>query len=285
MQSRQWFSLVQCCQHQRSAKVVAPETVDIPAGAFISGSDRAEREAAYQLDERAYGHSITRTNKWYEFEHLRTRITLPGFRIMWAPVTNALYSVFIKQTGHRPPGVDEATWKSYRLAHPFSRTRQFAWSGGAMPKGREQHPVVLVSKTDAEAFARWLSANTKSTWQLPTEEQWEKAARGESGARFPWGDEFDPARLNSHDTGPFTTMPVASFASGASAYGMMDAAGQVFEWTATTAGNNRSIVKGGSWDDKGCGVCRPAARHSRPNAIKHILIGFRLIEIAPASKH
>ena len=56
------------------------------------------------------------------------------------------------------------------------------------------------------------------------------------------------------------------------------AAGQVFEWTETPAGKGRSIVKGGSWDDKGCGVCRPAAGHSRPDTIKHILIGFRLVQ-------
>jgi len=57
---------------------------------------------------------------------------------------------------------------------------------------------------------------------------------------------------------------------------MLDAAGQVFEWTATSVGRGRFIVKGGSWDDKGCGICRPAARHSRPAGLKHILIGFRL---------
>jgi formylglycine-generating enzyme required for sulfatase activity len=58
---------------------------------------------------------------------------------------------------------------------------------------------------------------------------------------------------------------------------MLDAAGQVFEWTATPAGRGRFVVKGGSWDDKGCGVCRPAARHGRPEGIRHILIGFRLV--------
>ena len=62
---------------------------------------------------------------------------------------------------------------------------------------------------------------------------------------------------------------------------MLDAAGQVFEWTSITAARRRFIVKGGSWDDKGCGVCRPAARHSRPADIKHILIGFRLIVEQP----
>ena len=58
---------------------------------------------------------------------------------------------------------------------------------------------------------------------------------------------------------------------------MLDAAGLVFEWTATLNGAARYIVKGGSWDDKGCGVCRPAARHARPTDLRHILIGFRLV--------
>jgi formylglycine-generating enzyme required for sulfatase activity len=76
-------------------------------------------------------------------------------------------------------------------------------------------------------------------------------------------------------------MPVGSFPAGASPYGLLDAAGQVFEWTATPpdpgGGRNRFLVKGGSWDDRGCGVCRPAAGHGRPAGLKHILIGFRLV--------
>jgi formylglycine-generating enzyme required for sulfatase activity len=70
---------------------------------------------------------------------------------------------------------------------------------------------------------------------------------------------------------------VGNFPKGASPFGLLDAAGQVFEWTATAAGAGRYLVKGGSWDDKGCGVCRPAARHARAEGIKHILIGFRLV--------
>jgi formylglycine-generating enzyme required for sulfatase activity len=94
---------------------------------------------------------------------------------------------------------------------------------------------------------------------------------------FPWGQTWDPRRLNSHDAGPFDTLPVGGFPAGASPYGLLDAAGQVFEWTATPAGPGRFLVKGGSWDDSGCGVCRPAAGHGRPGGLKHILIGFRLI--------
>jgi formylglycine-generating enzyme required for sulfatase activity len=254
---------------------LAPETIAVPAGPFIAGSERAEREAAYLLDESAYGHRVTRENRWYEGEPPKTR-TVPAFRITRTPITNAQYAAFIAATGHRPPDVDRETWAGYRLIHPYHRTRRHAWAGGRPPVGRADHPVVMVSHADARAYAAWLGRETGVTWRLPSEAEWEKAARGTDGRRFPWGRAFDPALLNSADKGPFDTVPVGRFRAGASPFGMLDAAGQVFEWTATASGRGRFIVKGGSWDDKGCGVCRPAARHGRPRGIKHILIGFRL---------
>jgi len=255
----------------------APEVIAVPAGPFIAGSDRAEREAAYLLDEAAYGHSRTREGRWYEGERARGPVTLPAFAITRTPITNRLYAAFVAATEHPAPEVDPKTWAGYRLIHPYERTRRHAWRGDRPPPGREDHPVVLVAHGDAEAFAAWLSAETGRRWRLPTALEWEKAARGEDGRRFPWGDAWDPARLNSHDQGPFDTLPAGSFPAGASPYGLLDAAGQVFEWTASPQGQGRFLVKGGSWDDSGCGVCRPAAQHSRPRALKHILIGFRLI--------
>lgn len=254
-----------------------PEVIVIPAGPFITGSDRAEREAAYRLDEKAYGHSRTRQWKWYESDRRRGTKTLPRFAIAKTLITNRQYHVFVKETGHRAPDVDPKTWKSYKLIHPYKRTRKFAWTGGFPPKGRLDHPVVMVSHGDVRAYAQWLSRKTGRTWRLPTELEWEKAARGTDGRRFPWGDRFDPTRLNSHDKGPFDTLPVGRFPKGASPFGLLDAAGQVFEWTASPGNPGRYIVKGGSWDDSGCGVCRPAARHARPAGLKHILIGFRLV--------
>jgi formylglycine-generating enzyme required for sulfatase activity len=262
-----------------AGEVPLPELAAVPAGLFLRGSNRAEREAAYLLDEAAYGHNRTRVRKWYENEPERHSAELPAFEITRTPITNAQYAAFVAATGHPAPDVDAATWRGYGLIHPFARTRRHAWTGGAFPAGRGGHPVVLVAHGDARVYAVWLSEITGRLWRLPSEAEWEKAARGPDGQRFPWGQAWDPARLNSHDLGPFDTTAVGAYSAGASPYGLRDAAGQVFEWTATPApgAGERFFVKGGSWDDSGCGVCRPAARHGRPAALKHILIGFRLV--------
>ena len=260
-----------------SPSVPVPAVVTVPAGRFIAGSDRDEREAAYQLDEAAYQHSRTRAAGWYDRERSRTTLRTGAYVITRSPITNRQYAAFVRITGHPVPDVDQATWESYRLVHPFERTRRFAWTDEEPPPGRESHPVVLVTHADAKAYASWLSLITGHHWRLPSELEWEKAARGEDGRRFPWGEQYLPGRVNSHDAGPFDTMPVGSFAAGASPYGALDMAGQVFEWTADQPRAGRATVKGGSWDDKGCGVCRPAARHTRPVSLKHILIGFRLV--------
>ena len=256
---------------------IDPETIDIAAGPFITGSDRAEREAAYRLDEAAYGHSRTRQWKWYEDEGDRRQVSVDAFAIMRHLVTNAEYAAFIVATGHRAPDVDPRTWASYKLIHPYKRTRRHAWRDGKPPPGRADHPAVMVSHDDATTYAQWLRDVTGLDCRLPSEREWEKAARGTDGRRFPWGEAYDPSRLNSHDQGPFDTVPVDRHPSGASPFGLLDAAGQVFEWTATVGGKDRYVVKGGSWDDRGCGICRPAARHTRPAHIKHILVGFRLV--------
>jgi formylglycine-generating enzyme required for sulfatase activity len=265
-----------------AAPIDPPEVVIIPGGEFISGSNAEERELGYRLDERAYGHDVTRQQRWYEGERPLERRHTIRYAITRTPITNAEYRQFVLATGHRSPTVNESTWNGYGLVHPFERTRRHAWVDGHPPKGRERHPVVLVSWHDAMAYAEWLSRITEQRWRLPTESEWEKAVRGTDGRIFPWGDAFDATRLNSHDAGPFDTRPVGAYPSGASPYGIEDGAGQVFEWLDKPISAKRAFVKGGSWDDQGCGVCRPAARHARTVFIKHILIGFRLVlELRP----
>ncbi|MFQ5533205.1 MAG: formylglycine-generating enzyme family protein [Sphingomonadales bacterium] len=264
-----------------------PAVVEIPAGPFVRGSDAAEREAAYRLDEAAYGHGLTRSQRWYEKEFQRGVARTGRYWISRTPVTNGQYAAFIRETGHAAPAMNRVTWESYRLVHPFDATSRFVWrevgaSGDfAPPRGRENHPVVLVSLDDAVAYAQWLSRRTGQHWRLPTEEEWEKAARGTEGWRFPWGDRFDPAHLNSADAGPEDTVAVGRSSPIASPFGLLDAAGQVYEWTATSSESGRYFVKGGSWDDRGCGVCRAAARHTRQPDLRHVIIGFRLVR-APA---
>ena len=263
----------------REKPIPLPAAVAVPQGVFIMGSDDDEREAAYRMDEVAYGRSVTREQGWYNREIIRREVATGAYNITLRPITNTQYARFVAATGHRAPDVDEATWKSYGLVHPWKLTRRHAWIDGKPPPDRGDHPVVLVSHSDAVAFAAWLSEDTGHLWRLPTEAEWEKAARGANGRRFPWGDAFDTARLNSHDTGPYDTMRAGELLAGVSPFGMLDAAGQVYEWTSSPAGPGSFIVKGGSWDDKGCGVCRPAARHARPAELRHILIGIRLVRL------
>lgn len=260
-----------------SAEMPRPEIIRIPAGPFVAGSSLAEREYAYRSDEQAYGHSVTRQQRWYENERPRQTVEIGVFEIMKTLVTNADYARFVAATRHRLPDVDRITWESYGLIHPYTRTRRFAWTNGRPPEGRADHPVVLVSRADAEAYAAWLSTQLGETWRLPTEFEWEKAARGTDGRWFPWGREWNPKKANTHDLGPFDTTPVGAYPDGMSPLGMLDPAGNVFEWTVDNK-DGRVVVKGGgSWDEKGCGVCRPAARHTRPTDLKHILVGFRLV--------
>ncbi|MGV8899317.1 MAG: formylglycine-generating enzyme family protein [Burkholderiaceae bacterium] len=214
-----------------------PAVVHIPAGAFIAGSDSEERETAYRLDEAAYGSPLTREQRWYDAERPRGQAQSAAYAISVTPITNRQYAAFIAATGHRPPAVMRATWESYGLSHPYERTRRFAWTGRRPPAGRDEHPVVMVSQADANAYAAWLSRRTGQVWRLPIEPEWEKAARGVDGRYFPWGWKFAPARLNSHDAGPSDTAPVGRYPADASPYGVLDGAGQVFEWTASAAGS------------------------------------------------
>lgn len=99
----------------------------------------------------------------------------------------------------------------------------------------------------------------------------------ETGHRAPG---IDPQRPESADFGPFDTEPVGSRPSAASPSGMLDAAGQVHEGTFTPAGPGRFPVEGGWGHDRGCGVCRPAARHGRPRDLRQVIVGFRLLREA-----
>lgn len=139
-----------------------------------------------------------------EQNHPQRKVSLPAYKIDKYPVTNAQYARFIAATGHRPPS---------------------AWANGKIPSGRELHPVTLVSWHDANRYAQWVGK------RLPSEAEWEKAARGTDGRRWPWGNVMDPSRLNTYYNVGSTTL-VTAYPQGASPYGVMDMAGNVSQWTA-----------------------------------------------------
>lgn len=239
----------------------------VPEGEFVMGSDREERELGYKLDE-ARKSFASKKYKWFENETRRT-VYLKSYSIDIHLVTNEDYLAFVRATGSKIPFVDRNTWDGYHLVHSYDEVERFLWRKSAYPNGRGKHPVVLVDHGGAAAYCAWRGL------KLPTEEEWEKAARGARGNIFPWGNDFITRNLNSYDAGPFDTVPVGSYEKGKSVYGLYDMAGQVFEWTSTPAKRaGKFIVKGGSWDDYP-GVTRSAARHGRLWDVKHILIGFR----------
>lgn len=172
-----------------------PRMVFIPAGAFIMGSTPEQIEAGYKLDETLHKNFAARKYKWFEIEKRRT-VHLKAYSIDVNLVTNVDYLAFVKTTGHRAPYVDEKTWAGYRLVHSYDAVQRFLWRNGTYPKGRGDHPVVLVDHDDAAAYCSWRGA------RLPTEEEWEKAARGPNGNIFPWGEHVHPRKPQQLRQGP-----------------------------------------------------------------------------------
>jgi len=253
--------------------LTAPRCVDpermvvIRAGSFWIGSDDTERRLAYSISGR-----FVRKARWFEAELPRRERTLPAFCIDRHLVTQAEYAVFVTQAGHRSPGITKAEYRAQGfLVHDYDReVIRYVWTEARPPHGLADHPVVLVTVSDAEAYCRWRDARGR----LPTEAEWEKAARGVDGRVFPWGNRWDPERLNSATRGPRGTTAVTRYPAGQSPFGMFDAVGNDIEWTASVLANGRQVLKSCAWDDDP-GLCRPAFRHSRPAASRHILIGFR----------
>ena len=176
------------------------------------------------------------------------RITLRSFYIDRYEVTNADYWVF---------------WKTLDLTGQLERAPRF-WDRNddgsfEIPAGRENHPVVGVSFNDALAYATW------SGKRLPTEDEWEAAARGLKGTRYPWGEDYEPGRANDRDAALAGTAPVGSFVEGASATGCFDLSGNVEEWTASSADGDlldsaldsslvQVVIRGGNFNTNAEGV-------------------------------
>jgi formylglycine-generating enzyme required for sulfatase activity len=194
------------------------------------------------------------------------QVDLPAFEIDKFEVTNADFGVFVQATNYQTYAEQKGyqTWKD---------------QAGA---GKENHPVVMVTWDDAAAFCQWVGK------RLPTEAEWEKAARGQDGRTFPWGNDWDPAKANVKETGLRGTAAVGSFGAGASPYGVEDMAGNVWEWTAdwyqpypknTTPddyyGEKFRVTRGGGWFDEEAQVRSFNRNAADPAKTANDDLGFR----------
>jgi formylglycine-generating enzyme required for sulfatase activity len=157
-------------------------------------------------------------------------------------------------------------------------------------------PVVGICWHEARAYCAWLSAQTGAAYRLPTEAEWEAAARGQAARRYPWGESFDPGRCNTFETHVRGTTPVGIFPGGDTPEGIADLSGNVWEWTGSAyrpypyladggredpeTGETRWVVRGGSWDhDRDDARC--AHRHHFHPDYRSNFLGFRVVCAAP----
>jgi formylglycine-generating enzyme required for sulfatase activity len=244
---------------------IIPPMCEIPDGEFTMGSDLEADESSDPDETPAH------------------KIPTGGFEIAKYPVTVAEYSCAVRaQMLPEPAAADEAAGKA------------LSWK--AQQSERMDHPIVNVSWHHAVLYAYWLSQMTGDLWRLPTEAEWEKAARGADSRKYPWGDDWDRSLAhllaNTKESGVGMTAPVGSYPQGESPYHVQDMAGNVLEWTNTimrpypykaTDGRENSqdtssnrVLRGGSWRDLHQ-EARVSQRKDNIPSLIHFKRGFRLV--------
>ncbi|HEV8321837.1 MAG TPA: SUMF1/EgtB/PvdO family nonheme iron enzyme [Myxococcota bacterium] len=163
--------------------------------------------------------------------------------------------------------------------------RRGAGAAGAwqLPEGWDPAwPVMAVNLADIEAYAAWLSRREGRAVRLPTEEEWEKAARGADGRSYPWGAAFDPtfAHMRQSRPGPPRPSPVGAYPVDTSVYGCLDMAGGMRELTASLFNEGQMVIRGGTWGDDADDL-RCAGRAGLQPAFRYSFVSFRLISEAP----
>lgn len=200
------------------------DMVRIPTASVTMRVQLRTRECGFYENELQQDELYGNFHKPRIFER---RVTLPAYAIDVTLVTNAQYAEFLHASGYRPPVQENF------LKH---------WTGGAVPAGKEDHPVVYVSLDDARAYARWAGK------ALPSEEQWQYAAQGPEGLTYPWGQAMEPGRCNGGES--VGTTSVRAFPAGRSPFGCYDLCGNVWEWTESERTDGRTrfcMIRGGSY--------------------------------------
>ena len=244
---RPYFTLVRSIaapQTAAAAPLPVPQMAPIPEGEFLRGT--SDEEVAWLIANTDWAKEW-KEKGYFIAEQPQRSIHLSAYQIGRFPVTNVEYQAFVQATGRQPP------------QH---------WNGDAAPEQISDHPVTYVHYDDALAYCAWLSERTGASYRLPTEAEWEKAARGADGRQYPWGNTFDSARCNTDEGKVGGTTPVGQYsqAGGDSPYGCADMAGNVWEWCldwytseyyAAAPGRDPAgppdgqtrVVRGGSWDN------------------------------------
>ncbi|MBP7693797.1 MAG: SUMF1/EgtB/PvdO family nonheme iron enzyme [Anaerolineales bacterium] len=254
----------------------------------------AESEAhlgSIGLLHRVPGGPFVMGSRFHPREAPRREVTVPEFEIAHAPVTVQQFAAFIEAGGYtEQPWWDEAGW-AWRQGRGLTwgrpeRARPADWP---TQSARFDHPVAGLTVYEAEAYCRWLGAQKGRVVRLPTEEEWEKAARGADGRPWPWGAEFRPEHANTLERDLNHTTPTASLAGDVSACGAVDMGGNVQEWTASAytplpderfvAGQAVRVARGGSYNDSAYGA-RAAYRRGYPPGYYFPFLGFRIVVAA-----
>ena len=258
-----------------TSEALHPQVARIPAGEFTMGADDGD-------DDERPAH----------------RVFLDEFCIGIYPVTNDQFAAFVRDAKHPVPAVrqlprivtheQEQTFRE--LAAPY------VWRAGDPPRDRGNHPVTLVTFDDATAYCRWLAHKTGLPVRLPTEAEWERAARGDAeGTKYPWGDELQPAFAN-YLADPASkqlrgTQAVGAFQ--ANSYNVFDVIGNVWEWVsdwyqqdvykeqlrqnpAGPADGSLRVLRGGAWVVSDPRMLRVSYRHKVPPDTYAYSIGFRI---------
>lgn len=202
-------------------QTMQPEWVFIPGGEFTMGSSESEIQQAMAECDATEGRITGSPCQREWFNEPQKTVKVAGFQITRYEITNAQYNSCVSA------GVCQKAGRAISDNNIPYKPGYFA----------SNYPVMAVNWYDASAFCRWIDG------RLPTEAEWERAARGNDGRRYPWGNMFDPSKANLYSSYP---SPVGAFPKGASPYGVMDMAGNVFEWTATEV-NGKYVVRGGGW--------------------------------------
>lgn len=210
---------------------------------------------------------------------------LDGFAISVHPITMAEYAVFLNALaqhagldaarGHAPRSTDgsvcyfEVDAAAGRLQVPGVDADGDAWD--------PQWPALGIDAHDAEAYCAWRSARDGARYRLPTDIEWEVAARGVDGRLYPWGDGFDPMLCNMAESTEGRPMPraVGAYPHDRSPFGVHDLAGSVIEWTATTRGDQR-VQRGGACTSPAA-WCRATARRLQRSSWNTFQFGFRVV--------